>query len=165
MERGGNWGDRDAAPMLLFERLVDDDRHEEEELVPRRTHDSAGLRESIRLELERLLGTRCPLPAAVTRDRSIWSYGLTDLTEGGKRSVAQDATHMEGVITRTIRAFEPRLREVSVRVGKEPAPGGRVPITIHGILATTRVRVPVAFHFAADVPGATVSTDEHAQSD
>lgn len=166
MDGRGTWGDRDEAPRLFFERLVDDDHHEPRDPVPRRTHDAAALRESVRSELERLLGARCPLPsAAVGRERSIWDYGLTDLTEGGRRSVVTDAAHMEGVIARTIRAFEPRLREVSVRVGKEPAPGGRVPITIEGALATTRVRVPVAFHFEADVRAAAVSTDEHARDD
>jgi type VI secretion system lysozyme-like protein len=91
----------------LFDRLTG----------PVRSLDRAGLRESVRRELERLLNTRTPIPASqlTARTRTVVDYGIPDFsmfTPGNP----DDRQRLADFLAGTIEAFEPRLRNVRVRV-------------------------------------------------
>jgi type VI secretion system protein ImpF len=128
----------------LFDRLVDEDPYTIAEPVPRRNLDLAGLQSSVKDELHRLLGTRCPLTAdeALSRPRTILSYGLPDL-EGGRETEKLTSRRLERIVRDTIEAFEPRLRGVSVTVARVEL--GRVTVTVRGALVTESLRHPVSF--------------------
>jgi type VI secretion system protein ImpF len=128
----------------LFDRLVDDEPFASTEPVPRRNLDLAGLQTSVKDELNRLLATRCPLPAdeVLGRPRTILSYGLPDL-EGGRDTEKLTSRRLERIVRETVEAFEPRLRGVSVAVARVEL--GRVTVTVRGALVTESLRHPVSF--------------------
>lgn len=128
----------------LFDRLVDEDLFARTEAVPRRTLDLQGLQLSVRAELDRLLTTRCPLPAdeALSRPRTILSYGLPDL-EGGRQTEKVTSRRLERLVRDTIEAFEPRLAGVHVTLAR--AEQGRVAVTVRGALLTESLRHAVRF--------------------
>jgi len=136
----------------LFDRLVDRDPWVRREVGrPQRTLDRRGLRESVRLELERLFNTRCPLPAhrLADRARSVIDYGIPELTGFSARNV-EDRDRLAELFRRAVEAFEPRLEDVRVRL--EPVPGDDLSLAgfIEGILRTDDVPEPVSFIVAAD---------------
>lgn len=133
-----------VARRLLFDRLVDEDPFTRREAAPRRTLDLAGLQASVRAELDRLLTARCPLPAdqALSRPRTILSYGMPDL-EGGRETEKVKLRRLERIVRDTVEAFEPRLAAVHVTV--ERVELGRVTVTVRGALVTESLRHPVRF--------------------
>lgn len=98
---------------------MDEDLFTRTEAVPRRTLDLQGLQLSVRAELDRLLTTRCPLPAdeVLARPRTILSYGLPDL-EGGRQTEKVTSRRLERLVRDTIEAFEPRLAGVHVTLAR-----------------------------------------------
>lgn len=133
-----------VARRLLLDRLIDEDPFTREEVAPRRTLDLAGLHASVREELVRLLTTRCPLPAdvALSRQRTILSYGLPDL-EGGRAIEKVTTRRLERLVRDTIEAFEPRITAVHVTVTRVDL--GRVTVTVRGALVVGAHRHPVRF--------------------
>ena len=131
----------------LFDRLVDRDPWLRREVGrPQRTLDRRGLRESVRLELERLFNTRCPLPAhrLADRPRSVIDYGIPELTGFSARNV-EDRDRLAELFRRAVEAFEPRLEGVRLRF--EPVPGDDLSLAgyVEGLLRTDNVPEPVSF--------------------
>ncbi|HVG08939.1 MAG TPA: type VI secretion system baseplate subunit TssE [Thermoanaerobaculia bacterium] len=138
----------------LFDRLVDRDPRpagQREVGRPQRTLDRRGLRESVRLELERLFNTRCPLPAhrLADRPRSVIDYGVPELTGFSARNV-EDRERLAEVFRRAVEAFEPRLE--GVRIQLEPVPGDDLSLAgyVEGLLRTDNVPEPVSFGVAVE---------------
>lgn len=136
----------------LFDRLVDRDPWLRREVGrPRRTLDLRGLRESVRLELERLFNTRCPLPAhrLADRPRSVIDYGIPELTGFTARSF-EDRDRLAELFRRAVEAFEPRLGDVRVRL--EPVPGDDLSLAgiIEGVLRVDAVAEPVSFYTSVE---------------
>ena len=132
----------------LFDRLVDrDPRLRREVGRPQRTLDRRGLRESVRLELERLFNTRCPLPAhrLADRPRSVIDYGIPELTGFSARNV-EDRDRLAELFRRAIEAFEPRLEGVRVRFEPDPDDDLSLAGLIEGFLRVDAVAQPVSFH-------------------
>src|SRR5262249_41809482 len=99
---------RTGARALLFDRLVDAEPTSRQEPRPLRSLTESELRESVRIELSRLLNTRCP-PWAVNapHERSVINYGIPDFSHASTESNEhQSAIALE--IAESIRAFEPR---------------------------------------------------------
>src|SRR4029077_11608679 len=71
---------RAGARILLFDRLVDTEPESQKEVRPLRILDKAGLKESVRRELGRLLNTRCPIPLAPLAERTVINYGIPDFS-------------------------------------------------------------------------------------
>lgn len=130
----------------LFDRLVDRDPRQQRELRPQRTLGRAGLRESVRQELVRLLNTRCPIPAHRLggRERSVVDYGVPDFSGLSARSY-EDRGRLAETLRQAVVAFEPRLAEVRVRL--EPVPGDDLTLAgrIEALLRTGAVPEPVSF--------------------
>jgi type VI secretion system lysozyme-like protein len=144
----------------LFDRLVDRAPRLRHEVRPARTLDRRGLRESVRRELERLLNTRCPIPAhrLVDRPRSVLDYGLPELS-GFSAQRFEDRERLAELIRRAVEAFEPRLAEVRVRL--EPAPGDVFSLAGHieAVLLGDSVPEPVSFHTAVETRSGKVEVD------
>lgn len=143
-----SWGTNDAGRVPLFDRLVDEHRHQRSEPRPRRSLDREELRESVRRELTRLLATRCPVSgdAALSRQRSTIDYGLPDLEIGGRALVKEDRLRIARLLRQTIEAFEPRLQRVEVEVLERQDGGARLVVAIRAMLVTERVRESLNFN-------------------
>lgn len=143
-----SWGTNDAGRVPLFDRLVDEHRHQRSEPRPRRSLDREELRESVRRELARLLATRCPVSGdiALARRRSTIDYGLPDLEIGGRALVKEDRLRIARLLRQTIEAFEPRLQRVEVEVLERQDGGARLVVAIRAMLVTERVRESLNFN-------------------
>lgn len=140
----------------LFDRLIDRFPDSRRETRPLRTLDRAGLRASIRRELERLFNTRSALPAEAlrTRERTVVEYGLPDLgvLSPGRHA---DRVRLAAILREAVQAYEPRLADVRVTVGQpSEAPGerGALRARIDAVLLIDGVPEPVSFgaHLATD---------------
>lgn len=145
----------------LFDRLVDRDPWLRREVGrPQRTLDRRGLRESVRLELERLFNTRCPFPAhrLADRPRSVIDYGVPEVTGFSARNV-EDRDRLAELFRRAVEAFEPRLQDVRIRL--EPVPGDDLSLAgyVEGFLRTDGVPEPVSFLVAVETRTGKVEID------
>ena len=136
------------ARVPLFDRLVDEEHRSPagRETRPLRTLDRAGLLESVRRELERLLSSRSPLPAhrLAGRELTVIDYGLPDLADFPAAG-PEDHQRLAALIERVVAAFEPRLKDIRVRV-ERPLPERRaLMLVLEGRLATDPPGEPVSF--------------------
>jgi type VI secretion system protein ImpF len=139
-------GPEACARVPLFDRLVDEHPGQPDLPGPLRTLDRAGLLESVRRELERLLSSRSPLPAhrLAGRELTVIDYGIPDLADFPADG-PEDHARLAAVIERAVAAFEPRLRDVRVRI-ERPLPERRsLALALEGVLATDRPGEPVSF--------------------
>lgn len=134
-----------GARALLFERLVDQEPGLRE-ARPFILHDRAGLKDSVRAELGRLLSTRLSLaPSELTqRQRSTVDFGIPD---GANISPADPdgRTLLAAQITAAIRAFEPRLMDPAVRLVQAADRRDRLIAEIDATLAVEDLLEPVSF--------------------
>ena len=139
-----------GARTRLFDRLVDYEPWSAEER-PRRVLDRAELRESVRREVERLLGTRCTLPMDVPeeRPRTVLEYGLPDFTPLYTRN-PDDQAELAARIQRCITAYEPRLRDVRVSVEPPGSSQRELLARVEGVLGAGDVVEPVSFTVPAE---------------
>lgn len=137
---------REGAPVPLFDRLVDADPSVSTEAVPFRTLDRAGLRASVRREVERLLNTRAPLPEAELgkRERTVIDYGIPDFGTFTTPS-GVDKHRLAQIIARHIAIFEPRLRDVTVEVEDFRRHEGRLIGRVDATMVAGTIVEPVSF--------------------
>jgi type VI secretion system lysozyme-like protein len=145
----------DAAPALLFERLVDTEPMRPRDVQPFRTLTPDALRASIARELARLLDTRRPvgIEAALNEapeDLTVLDYGIPDPTVLTPQNILERAD-LAAVIGIAIRAFEPRLRDPAVAVDPDPARRNAVVITVSGTMRVGTRMQPVSFPLALDL--------------
>lgn len=129
----------------LFDRLVDLEPHRHREIRPQRTLDRRELKESVRRELARLIGTRCPVSAAEMEDRprTVIDYGIPDFSSFSAAR-HDDRKRLAAAVREAIEAYEPRLREVEVII--EPASGGfELSGRIEAVLVGDEVAEAVSF--------------------
>jgi type VI secretion system protein ImpF len=105
----------------------------------------AELRESIRRELGRLLNTRCA--ARNDRNGSVIDYGIPDFSWMSAAS-ADDRLLLADTIARKVAMFEPRLREVRVKIEPDAADPRGVTGTIEAKLMLESIRESVSFPLA-----------------
>jgi type VI secretion system protein ImpF len=136
----------------LLDRLLDDDPAVQQEPVWQQGAGFAGLRQSVRRDLEDLLNARRPLSAATERFAelrgSLAEYGLPDLQSLTIR-IDHDHSRFCRLVEELIRDFEPRLRGVRVipAVRPELGPTGErsLAFDIEAVLAVDPVSEPVFF--------------------
>jgi type VI secretion system lysozyme-like protein len=137
----------DGAPALLFERLVDLEPLRPSEPQPFRILSPKDLRSSIIREVARLLDTRRPVTAEEALDEqeaTVLEYGIPDVSF--MRPASLDDRQLAAiVIARAIRAFEPRLTEVKVKVDRDPQRHTGMVAVISGIMVSGTVVEPVSF--------------------
>lgn len=130
----------------LFDRLVDRDPALRREVRPLRTLDRGELKESVRRELEQLLNTRCSLPVQrlAARERTVIDYGIPDFSCFSARS-HEDRARLAEIVRAAIVAYEPRLRDVRVRLDPKTGDDSAVTGRIEARLVTGRISEPVSF--------------------
>jgi type VI secretion system protein ImpF len=141
------WGATDAGYVPLFDRLIDEDLRRRHEPRPHRTHDRAGVVDSIGRELLRLFSTRATVTGdvAFSRPRTCLDYGLPDLDWGGRGVVPEQRLRLARLLRDTITAFEPRLANVNVEVRETGERSGALSAVVDGQLLTEGVREPISF--------------------
>jgi len=136
----------EGARALLFERLVDLDPQAPTEPKPLRTLNRRELRESVRRELEWLLNTRCPIPAPLLdeRERTVINYGIPDLSWFYPQN-PRDQRRLASILSQTISAFEPRLRQVRVTVERYLDVQQALYVIVDALLVIESITEPVSF--------------------
>lgn len=130
----------------LFDRLVDSNPFERE-ARPLRTLDRAGLKQSVRRELELLFNTRSSTPGPPF---SVVDYGIPDFGTFSPRN-PDDRNRLADVLRRAATVFEPRLQEVRVYVAPIDNDAMNLRAMIEGVLLIDGVREPVSFEAGVDL--------------
>lgn len=139
---------KECARATLLDRLVDENPHVAEEAKPLRTLDRAGLRQSVRRELERLLNTRASYPPEILnrQERSALNYGIPDYYHLSPKSPS-DHRVLELDLTRAISFYEPRLQDVRVEVQSYDEDRKALIASVEGVIVVESIRDPVSFPF------------------
>jgi len=137
----------------IIDRLIDREPNNRNEAEVARNQSLKELKDSVRRDLEWLLNSRRnpvePPPSAKELQRSVYSYGLPDIT-GVAMSSVEDRHRMAHVVETTIGMFEPRLINVSVSV-KPMASGEHVlRFQIEALLRTEPAPARVFFDTTLD---------------
>jgi type VI secretion system protein ImpF len=143
---------RDPKPVeggraLLFERLTDAEPcSPEEEAQPFRVLDVRALRESVRRELARLLNTRrhARPGAEAAGGMTVLDYGLPDFSSLSAAS-GDDRKRLAAAVAAAVAAFEPRLRDVRVRVERAEREERALALRVEAVLSVGLVAEPVSF--------------------
>jgi type VI secretion system lysozyme-like protein len=132
--------------VLLFDRLIDHEPHQPTEPQPQSTLSRGELQASVRREVERLLHTRCPIPVHDLDNsaRSVVDYGVPYSSLLSPHS-QRDHQRLEQLFSRTITAFEPRLRHVRVTVERCSSDYTALVAHIEAVLVVASMSEPVAF--------------------
>lgn len=153
---------REGAPVPLFDRLMDDHPDQKDEPITKKTLTRDELRDSILLELKRILNTRCTLKADVYKDigPTLSTYGIPELFgifDSGQFDAANslDRPKMERLLEKAITAFEPRLRDVRVTIEAFHKGTQSLSLTVRAHMMVGDVLEPVSFPL--DVEGLTRS--------
>lgn len=134
------------APVPLFDRLVDLDPATTQEAVSLRTYDRDQLKDSIRRELETLLNTRPNLKRLDNLEDGAEEILGTTLFYGAHNFSFVDVTSSSGKdkvkqsLVRAIHDFEPRLKNVSVRIQHFEKNTQRLHVIISGFVQLGDVR-------------------------
>jgi len=101
----------------LIDRLIDREPGNRKEAQDARAQSLRELKDSVRRDLEWLLNSRrCPIepaPSAKELWRSVYCYGLPDIT-GVSLSRGEDRNKMARMVETVVATFEPRLLNVTV---------------------------------------------------
>lgn len=132
----------------MLDRLVDTEPQLSREAVQRRLFDSEQIRMSVARDLESLLNTRrkitVPPPGYEELNRSVHVYGLPDFSSENPRSPLFQRRLLQA-IEQTIARFEPRLRNVGVRLDTSPQREKVFSFRISGVLVVEPLSEPVVF--------------------
>lgn len=139
---------RQNAQASVLDRLVDTEPHLSREAVQRRLFDSEQIRASVARDLENLLNTRrritVPPPGFEELNRSLHVYGLPDFSSENPRSPLFQRRLLQ-TIEQTIDRFEPRLRNVAVRLDTSSQRDRVFSFRISGVLVVEPLSEPVVF--------------------
>jgi type VI secretion system lysozyme-like protein len=135
---------------LLFDRLFDDSRHLDEDLVPLRMYSPEELKQSVLREVSRLLNTRCndPFDEVRVAPRTVMNYGIPDHAHLSPFR-EEDRRVLGHAIQQAIAAFEPRLRNIHVESVTQ-ANERRLEYRVRAELAYDSVLEPVSFDLEVD---------------
>jgi type VI secretion system lysozyme-like protein len=139
----------------LFDRFGDEDGEGGAAFLPWHAARRNGgltlsaLEQSIALELDRLLNTRCAASLAqlTQRPRSVLDYGLPDYSALHTADL-QHHHQLQRLVHDTIVAFEPRLREIQVVVAGNPNSRQALDVAVSGRVVVAERLEPVSFKVA-----------------
>lgn len=139
---------RANAQASVLDRLVDTEPHLSREAVQRRLFDSDQIRASVVRDLENLMNTRrkitVPPPGLEEVSRSLHVYGLPDFSSENPRSPLFQRRLLQA-IEQAIARFEPRLRNVAVRLDTSVHRERVFSFRITGVLVVEPLSEPVVF--------------------
>jgi len=141
----------EGARAPLFERLSDANPHSWQSWSSGRVLDYLALKESVRLDLARLLNTRSCLSDALDElvQGTVLGYGLPDFSALGPAS-SDDRQRLGDAIAQRIAAYEPRLCEVRVTVNPPVGNPTAVAGVIEAALRVGSVYEPVSFQMTME---------------
>ncbi|HVW02006.1 MAG TPA: type VI secretion system baseplate subunit TssE [Planctomycetaceae bacterium] len=137
-------------PLLpsLLDRLLDDDPGQTTEPLWRGSFRVEDLRRQLQRDLEDLLNTRHArmdlLETPCELGVSTLTYGLLDQT-GLIGSGGEVIERMRTAVERTVRAYEPRLRDVAVTISGREEFDRNIHLTIRAVLCVDPIVEPVTF--------------------
>lgn len=112
----------------LLDRLIDQEPKNSQEAPASRSQTVRMLKEGLRRDLEWLLNSRRiavpPDPALTELNRSLYMFGLPDLTSYSVANV-RDRSSLLRIVQQTVAIFEPRLANVRVIPVEDPELGSR----------------------------------------
>ena len=152
----------------LLDRLVDDEPNLATDPPVTRAQSVRRLRMSLRQDIEWLLNTRrvpvAPPQGCVEAERSVYVYGLPDLTSFSMGDV-KDQNRLQWLIESTIALFEPRLESVNVRMQPIVAGEKQIRFQIEGMLRMDPAPERIAFDTVLELTSGTyqVKSDAHAR--
>jgi type VI secretion system protein ImpF len=143
----------DTLKPSLLDRLIDDEPGVTHEPVHRRYVSVAQIKAAVIRDLENLMNTRrnilIPAESHQEVSSSVFVYGLRDYTAQNPKSPSA-RQHLRLDVERTIALFEPRLRNVTVRLDS-PDPNERnLRFRITALLVAEPITEPVAFDTTFD---------------
>lgn len=104
----------------LLDRLIDWEPKQQREYPPLRAQTWPEFQQSLLRDLAWLLNTHCPFnreDLEAGGQRSVIDYGVPDIHVFYTHN-AEDQRQVEKILEEAIEAFEPRLKEVRVQLGK-----------------------------------------------
>ena len=139
---------RQNSHATILERLVDMEPRVSHEPVQRRLIDIRQVKAVVIRDLENLLNTRrqiLSVPASYKEvNNSVFMYGLGDFTsENPKNSSVRQRLRQD--VEKAIARFEPRLKNVTVRLEDEGEKGRNLRFRISGMLVVEPETEPVSF--------------------
>lgn len=148
---------REGSPVPLFERLIDLEPAQQEEATPKRTLTKVELKESILLELHRILNTRCIMKHDVYKQISPQLqeygspelYGLFDTTRFDAANPL-DRPKIESIMRKAITLFEPRLKNVQVTVQRFDKSKQSLSVMVAADMIIGDVLEPLSFPIEVD---------------
>jgi len=138
----------------ILDRLIDNEPGVSREPVQYRLSNFAQAKASVIRDLEKLLNTKCsiyyPPPAYRELNNSLFVYGLRDFTSQNPKSqpVRQQ---LRQDIEKTIARFEPRLKNVTVRIETNAQSERNLRLRITGLLVLDPITEPVTFDTFFDI--------------
>lgn len=142
-----------GAPVPLFDRLVGGGPESPTAPAYSRVLPARALRDSVLLDISRLLNTRCGMRGELRElaRRTVLDYGVPDFSALSPASEA-DLKFLAASIVSQITAYEPRLRNVSVVLSPHASNPKAVQGVIDASLLIGKVYEPVTFQIEFD-PG------------
>ena len=132
----------------ILDRLLDDEPDVSREPVQRRLFDIGLIKGRVIRDLENLLNTRrhiSQIPVSFKNvNHSVLMYGLGDFTSENPQSPSV-RHRLRQDIEKTISRFEPRLKNVTVRLEEGTVKGRNVRFRITGMLVVEAEVEPVTF--------------------
>lgn len=132
----------------ILDRLIDLEPRASHEPFQKRMFDIRQIKALVVRDLENLLNTRrqiIPVPVSYKEvNNSVFTYGLGDFTAENTKSPAL-RRQLRQDIENTILRFEPRLKNVSVRLEEDMEAGKNLRFRISGILVVESEAEPVSF--------------------
>ena len=144
----------------ILDRLIDREPELPAEPVPRRLATLDSISQAVLRDLENLFNTRGGAPALPESRHqvqgSIFSYGTRDFSSENTRSNAV-RLQIRSEIERLLLQFEPRLRNVAVRLDTGPETGRTLHFRIEALLQVEPQPAPLTFDTCLDINNGTYS--------
>jgi type VI secretion system protein ImpF len=132
----------------IIDRLIEP-RDDESQDLSSRGQTVRELEEAVRRDLQDLLNTRRTAidgyPDDAELAQSLMTFGLPELSAYNP-TIPEQRRHLQDIIERTIRVFEPRLADVRVTSISAESPSGRgLRMSIEALLKVSPAPLPVTF--------------------
>lgn len=137
----------------ILDRLLDFEPGNSREPVQQRTVDFRQIMAAVSRDLENLLNTRrnflIPPPIYPEVNNSLFMYGLPDFTSKNPATTTSRAK-LRLEISKAISRFEPRLKNISVKMDFGGKSGRRLKLRIIAVLVVDPLSEPVSFDTSFD---------------
>jgi type VI secretion system protein ImpF len=145
----------------VWDRLQDEGPGPSSDRAPTRGQSLRQLRDSVRRNLEWILNTRRAiedLPEKSYLERSVYNYGLPDLSSFALRSAA-DQNRLTKLLEAAVAAFEPRLMNIRVIMEPPASDAQALHFQIQGLLRVDPAPERIVFDTVLEVTSGTYAVE------